>query len=471
MIATVLTNIIAPSVFAVGGADDQVTRCERLAEALPQALLALTANSEDATSEIDRVRLAVALATRVTKLASSGRKIQTAKILLRAAIDLMSKTSLAGVQDTESEFSKTGMEESKKLAEFVYRYISDREMDRFVGAALESKSDLLPELMDWLAFLDRNRLPMVANTVAKATGLTKDTTLRIAKNWGFDSDKAPQNEWKELFASIRSRTGPCNGVARLVEYIESHLQLKDKGKLKEMEPELVRCVQEIFKLMPNIKFVPEVEKLLKSSLCALLMVSRGSDLAAILHPANVGVIQSLHIAPVAARSSAKRAKGIKSDQESSVEEIAMNPNEMVDLLLFYVSYLLACSLIADVPLKVVKFDEVTTVLFAWIDRADMSRTDVWNRVFALLISSTDAQASAQHAFGIIEGLAKLNTEGTDVEGFTTLVVDNFGYANELNTFITKLKLSGDHKAFLSSVSDAIQRSANVSDDLRKLVSA
>ena len=463
--ALILTNIIGPSVFSDAGTEAQVERCERLAHALPQVLLSLTANCEEATEETDRLRLAVALSKQAVRLV--GRKQPVARILLCASADLMRQTCISSVQGTETVFRTN--EDKKQLADFVYRHITDRETDKFIELCLTSHPDMMAEALDWLSYLDGTRLPLVFNRILNSRdAIPSDLKLRISQTWG-SLDRDSSKDWKNVASCIRARAGPCDSIDDVIQLIDACLSLKDTEGLKNFAPEMIKTVQELALLLPNVKFLPQVEKLMRCCLSALLMLhaERGSELATILHPVQVGIIQSLTEAPISARPAAKRPKG---RSVTEPDDICMSPSEMADFLVFYLSFLLSCSLIANVPLKIVKFDEIATVLFSWIQRSDSPKDSELKRVSNLVKCCIEAQAGATHSFPIIDGIVRIDSH-SEMNDLASLIVENFGYSGELNTLVTRMKISGDSSELLQSLSKCIESTSNAPDDLKRLVSA
>jgi hypothetical protein len=453
-IAEILTRIVAP--FDKDNIEELRERCVRLAEAMPQAFLALAYNCTSSTSEINRVRLSVAIAQKAVEYITGGRKINTARILLAAATDLMGSTSLAGVQGTEVKFASS--EEKKKLSDFIYKHISDRAADRF----LETCD--FPEVLEWLSVLDGTRLPSVFLRVSKLVSTrSREDMLRISKSWELKPDPNVEKEWSSLLQSLGKGNVLAN-TESLTEHVRDCMQLRDLDTLRGFESEMAKTVQGLAKRLPNIS--KSAENLFRACLEALVQVcASGSDLAAILHPVNVGVISSLTTDPSPADSAPKRARG---KQIPVSEPQVRSETEMVQLLSFYVSYLLVCSILADVSLKVLKFDDLVAVLGNWINRSGIDSKEAWNIFLTLVSHCVDAQASASHAFVAVEALAKISQPIEGWEELSALVIDNYGFAPELTTLVTKLSISGDRKAFLDALANS-GKSGNISDEVRRLI--
>jgi hypothetical protein len=152
-IAKAIASIIAPSLF-VSSIDDQVSRCERMADSIPQGLLALVAHSGRCVTEVDRVRLAVALFTKIISSDVFEAKVPTVRILLRTVATLLRSTQFASVQGTEDKFDQ----DAEKLCAFIYKHVSDRGM---VGYAkkIERQNGVLCDMIEVLSTMDGTRLP------------------------------------------------------------------------------------------------------------------------------------------------------------------------------------------------------------------------------------------------------------------------------------------------------------------------
>jgi hypothetical protein len=99
-----------------------------------------------------------------------------------------------------------------------------------------------------------------------------------------------------------------------------------------------------------------------------------------LSPGPLGVcylaseLTSLTTAPLPPQSVAKIPKtkptqAARGSADAAVTDIALTAEEMVELCMFYVAFLLSSSLVAGVAMVATKFNEITRVLFSWVGRA------------------------------------------------------------------------------------------------------
>ena len=452
-------SVLGQSVF-LSSVDDQVEKCVRMAETLPQGFLALMASCDLCASEVERVRLAVAVASRAVTVAvkhkSDARKIATARILLRAASELVGTSALAGVQGSEDAFPADS--DSEKLAAFIYKHVIDRDVVRFIDFCVAENLAIISELANWLAQLDGTRLPMTFERLrALLDSQADDTLMRVASKWGMLVDSGSAN-WRAVNAAVRSSQSPAGldaTISGIVTKMESALRLNDVKTLQQEESEMTTFIQSICGKLPNAKFVPDVVRLVRLTLTSLLRIhmerdsvsSRSTDasseLSAVIHRFNIGLISSLTTAPLPPQPAAKKSR---SSQPVAVVDMALSAEEMVDLCLFYVSFLLASSLLAGVPMVATKFDEITRVLFAYISRT--RGLDIDQKLTEIIGMCVESQSGAFAAIPLIEGALCLDSIPA---GVAKTAVTNFGFSPELHTLLTKLSIAGSHGAAIGEL--------------------
>ena len=446
-IASALSSLVAPSLFS-SSVEDQVVKAERMAESIPQGLLALLSNCTECTSELDRVRLSVALAASATGLVSKNigevRKSTTGKILFRGASELMRSTRFASVQGTEKVISRDSDE--GKLCAFIYRHVTDRECFKFLDLVAEKNLDCAAEVLDWLSVLDGSRLP---TTLSKLELFDSSMVARVMRVWSasaFSKDSAVLRPLSEA------------RINKLEETLKVYFD--DIDSLSRFQSEMKSLTEKILMSRNNTASLSFLEiRALKVCLCGLLRISPPEDLVStIIHPVSVFLINSQDPHPPLS----KRAK-----QSTNV-----NAEETAQMYLFYMRFLLLSSALKGIPIRATKFEEIVHVYFQynekqpeWPALIDLIRGAIETHpglsypVLPLLLSSLEIVSSSPPEDKILDDLAKL-------------ALSSCGFTEELSTLITKLSIQGGHERLLSKFKDRITAfDVQCADPLRSAIIA
>ena len=500
-IAALLTSIVSPSLFS-SSVEDQVVKSERMAESLPQGFLALLASCGSCVSELDRVRLAVAVSSRAIAIVlknntNEPRKLGTARVLFRGSTELLRTTQFANLQGTEELFTKDS--ENGKLVAFIYRHVADRDVCRFLDLCVDNP--VLAELLDWLSVLDGARLPQVFTKLEEwlksNSVVNKQVLTRVASNWGIYSggviSSIAVDNWSTILAAVRSSNGSPNlavAVDSVIATMEVGLRLNDLRAVDKSKSEITTFVQSISSKLPNVKFVPRVIELIQLSLGVLLRLHQGSasttdnrrvteassDFSTGLHRFNIGLISSLTTAPIPARPATKKQKlASPVDDQAELIEVAMNANEMASLCHFYLSYLLVCSVLTGIPLKATKFEDLARVYLSWIDKdpSILSSGEGWKQMADLVASCVESQQGPWAGFAILEGaIGRVNADEPQqetVDTLTSVALRDFGFSQELASLITKLSISNTHARVLESFGKAAEGQDTVPQVVRQML--
>ena len=498
-ICVLLSSIMAPSLFA-SSVEDQVAKSERMAEALPQGFLALISNCAQSTPELDRVRLAVAVCTKAISVAvknQDDRKMATARILLRGATELLRSTQFANIQNTEDVFNKDS--DQGTLATFIYRHVVDRDVSRFLDLCFEAKLPILPDLLDWLSVIDGCRLPLVFTKleqyVVGAPELT-EMTRRVAASWGIflagSVSAASADNWSAILSAVRSSQASANlaaSAAAVCNELETSLALKDSKPLLKRKSEIASFVASISAKLPNVKFVPKCTHLIKLSLASLLRIHQeedgldprrrltkaSSEFSSLIHRFNIGLISSLTTAPVPPRPGPKKQKTSASwtPESSALVEVAMDPSEIVDLMCFYLDFLLVSSLLTGIALKATKFDDLCRVLFTWIDRDPsmlLEGSSTASGLVKLVQACVESRQSAWAGAALLDGALMRFTGESDLDDLAQVAVSDFGFSGELARLATKISISKANEGALKALGRAAQRNpSSVAESLRQVL--
>ena len=461
--AELLTSLVAPSLFA-SSVEDQVVKAERMAESIPQGFLALMSNCHHCTSELDRVRLSVALVSKACASSSvpgsgsgsgsldglSVRKKGTCKILFRGATELMRSTRFAAVQGTEDKFPRDSDE--GKLCAFIYRHVSDREYLKFFGVFC---TQIGAEFFDWLSILDGNRLPLVFNKLEeKGTG-QGESFLRLKSAWNCQDEK---NIWKS----------DLNQVARNIELA---LSLDDLNTLTRCQEKMKTFALESTQKLP---FIPSLDaNLLKLCLCGLLKISTGNDLiSTVIHPVSLEFIASFSRPPPnkSSNSSSKRVK-------KTYDIDFLSDSELANLTFFYLKYLLLAAVLTALPIRASKFEEVSQALFSYL--AAHPNLLEWSTFLDIVKASVETHpASSFPALSLVLGSFPLVTasfpqDESMLDDLCRLSLSACGFHEEFSALITKLAIEGTHERIISKLKQRIDNSNDyqVSESLRSAVRA
>ena len=472
-IAQIIASVISPSLF-VSSVEDQVVRCERMAETIPQGFLALTSHLSH-HDQVDKVRLGVALYTRSVSLIAKGdeRKIGLGRILLRAVTELFRATPFASVQGSEDVFDKDSDE--GKLSAFIYRYVGDREVCKFFDFVIEKNIDVIVELCDLFSVLDGSRLPNLFNKLSAlmAQGSVNDPRFdRVASSWGIytqgDVVVVTKDHWSKILKIARSgelvTSSPVTDS--ICSVLASALKLDDTKTLIKHKEDMIAFIQAISGKLPNIKFLPRSVEMIQLCLSCLLKIHQhsmddekdkkisrtssvptasSSELSNVLHKLNIGFISSLAVGQLSPMPVPKRQRQDTNNAKETIE-IALSVDEICELMYFYMSFLVIVSLLGGIPLRATKFEDLSKIFWNWTenDRNILKNDSVWERVEDVLVSCIESQQGAWASFALFEpamtrvSVSEEIPRDSILESILNRVCDEFVHTTEFATFITKM---------------------------------
>ena len=459
-ISQAIASVISPSLF-MSSVEDQVVRCERMAESIPQGLLALVAHLGH-HDQVDKVRLAVAIYSRCQGLTAKtdARKVGVAKILLRAVAELLNSATFASIQNSEDVFDRESDE--GKLIAFIYRYIVDREVCKFFDSVVEKKIDVIVELCDLFSVLDGTRLPTLFNKLCRLVAGGSDPRLdRVASVWGMytqgDVVVVTRDHWTKILKISRSGEMVSSSavIDSIISVLSSALKLGDTRTLAKHKEDMIAFIQSISGKLPNIKFMPRCVEMIQLCLSCLLKVheededntrsrssTKSSELSSVLHKLNIGFISSLAVGQLPPQTLPKRLR-----QENGIGaetiEIALSVTEISDLLHFYLSFLLIVSLLAGLPLRATKFEDLCKIWWSWIERdRDVKTERVWEQMSDLVDRCVESHQGSWASFALAEtALNRVSSECPSDELLDSLLstlCSEFMHTTEFASFVTKM---------------------------------
>jgi hypothetical protein len=229
--------------------------------------------------------------------------------------------------------------------------------------------------------------------------------------------------------------------------------------------QITGIVRGISGAFPNVKFVPRIDLVLRKCLVVILKLVDANELVSNLHPLNIGLIQSLNIAPIGAAPVGKRAKSSKTTQAQEMIEYSLSGGEMVEFIEFYLSFLLCAHLVTEVSLKVLKFEEIAKVWITWIHRAGLSKEDAWERLERLIVQSMEGLAGPAATFALFEGILDLETVEfptlSRLEALLAPLCENFTHTHEMSALIMKLSITREHARVHQTINQFVGKHSDV----------
>jgi hypothetical protein len=151
----------------------------------------------------------------------------------------------------------------------------------------------------------------------------------------------------------------------------------------------------------------------------------------------------------------------------------MNPIEMLELMCFYLDFLLVSSLLTGIALKATKFDDLSRVMFTWIDRDPsmfLEGSSTASGIVKLVQACVESRQSAWAGAALLEGALSRFTGESDLDDLAQVAVSNFGFSGELATLATKLFLSKANDRALKALGRAAERNpSSVAESLRQVL--
>jgi hypothetical protein len=151
----------------------------------------------------------------------------------------------------------------------------------------------------------------------------------------------------------------------------------------------------------------------------------------------------------------------------------MDPSEMVDLMCFYLDFLLVSSLLTGIALKATKFDDLCRVIFTWIDRDPsmlLEGSSTASGLVKLVQACVESRQSAWAGAALLDGALIRFTGESDLDDLAQVAVSDFGFSGELARLATKISISKGNEGALKALGRAAQRNpSSVAESLRHVL--
>jgi hypothetical protein len=286
----------------------------------------------------------------------------------------------------------------------------------------------------------------------------------------------------KLVSRLRSVWDPPVKAILSLEEIESALELEDLRSLKKMEGEMRTVVEKFTVKIPH--FDSSESELFKLCLCALLtlLISDPNERSTLIHRVSLSFIASLTRSTVQKPlPAAKRSKKqTNSSNVSLIEDSGSElPSQMAELTRFYLAFLLLSCVLAHLPLKATKFDQLCQVYKSWIDRASNTLApSEWTGMQDLVHAAVETHPTLSFpAFPLIKICFELvsanSPENSILEDLVKLALNSCGFSQEFATLLTKMSIENSNDRVLIQMKQRIADHADIqlAESVRAAISA